>query len=120
MIVDFDDVFNDKDAGMQVPEEILTLINQELPSNFCCYKDPEEGIIVGPRLDGSGQKIIVNAEIDQLDEKLRNTLNDIPKERWFEYFYRTQKHISVKNVKVGNEEKKYLLSNQYKIHWQIR
>ena len=106
MIVDFDDVFNDKDAGMQVPEEILTLINQELPSNFCCYKDPEEGIIVGPRLDGSGQKIIVNAEIDQLDEKLRNTLNDIPKERWFEYFYRTQKHISVKNVKVGNEEKK--------------
>lgn len=48
MIVDFDDVFNDDQVGMQVPEEILSLINQDLPSNFCCYKDPEKGILVGP------------------------------------------------------------------------
>lgn len=29
MIVDFDDVFNDDQVGMQVPEEILSLINQD-------------------------------------------------------------------------------------------
>ena len=60
MIVDFDDIFNDKDAEIQVPQEILELINQDLPSNFCCYKDSEKGIIVGPSQDHLEQKIILN------------------------------------------------------------
>lgn len=49
MIADFNDVFNDNDAGTQIPQEILALINRDLPSNFCCYEDPDKGIIVGPR-----------------------------------------------------------------------
>ncbi len=105
MIVDFDDVFSNNQAGIQVPEEILTLINQELPSNFCCYEDSEQGIFVGPSLDHLDQNIIMNVEIDQSDEKLRNALSNIPKERWLEYFYRIQKPFPVKNVRVGNEEK---------------
>ena len=69
MIVDFDDVFNDDQVGMQVPEEILSLINQDLPSNFCCYKDPEKGILVGSSLEQLKQKIIMNFEIDRSDER---------------------------------------------------
>lgn len=104
MIVDFDDVFTD-DAGIQVPQEILALIDQDLPSNFCCYKDSERGIIVGPRSDQLEQKNILSVEFE-LDDELRDILNDIPKERWSEYFYRTQKCIPVKNVRIGNEQKK--------------
>ena len=47
MIADFNDVFNDNDAGTQIPQEILALINRDLPSNFCCYEDPDKGIKIG-------------------------------------------------------------------------
>lgn len=105
MIVDFDDVFNNNDAGQQVPQEILELINQDLPSNFCCYRDSENGIVVGPRLEELGQEIILNVEYGQLDDELKNILKDIPKEYWLEYFYRTQRRIPVKNMRIGNGEK---------------
>lgn len=105
MIADFDDIFNNSDAEQQVPQEILELINQDLPSNFCCYRDSKNGIVVGPRPEELGQKIILNVEYGQLDEELKNILKDIPKECWLEYFYRTQRRIPVKNVRIGNEEK---------------
>lgn len=105
MIVDFDDIFNNNNTEQQVPQEILELINQDLPSNFCCYRDSEKGIIVGPRPEQLEQKMILHVEYGPLDDELRNVLGDIPKERWLEYFYRTQKSIPVKNMSIGNEEK---------------
>lgn len=105
MIVDFDDVFNDNDTEQQVPQEILELINQDLPSNFCCYRDSEKEIIVAPRLEQLEQKMILHVEYGSLDDDLKNVLKDIPKERWSEYFYRTQKSVPVKKIYIGNEEK---------------
>ena len=116
MIVDFDDVFNDDQVGMQVPEEILSLINQDLPSNFCCYKDPEKGILVGPSLEQLKQKVIMNFEIDQSDDRLRNILNNIPRERWLEYFYRTQKPFPVKMLGWVMKKNRYRLNNQCITH----
>ena len=104
MIADFNDVFNDNDAGTQIPQEILALINRDLPSNFCCYEDPDRGIIVGPRPTPLDPKFTLKVNFI-LDDKLKNILKDIPRERWLEYFYRTQKPIPVENVRVGDEEK---------------
>ena len=81
MIVDFDDIFNNNNTEQQVPQEILELINQDLPSNFCCYRDSEKGIIVGPRPEQLEQKMILHVEYGPLDDELRNVLGDIPKER---------------------------------------
>lgn len=103
MIADFDEVFGKQnDDHISIPQEILENINQELPSTLCCYEDPEKGFIVAPKLD---EELLVKVELD-LDEKTKERLKDIPEDKWIDYFYRTQQRVRVKNVRMGDKNKK--------------
>lgn len=103
MIADFEEIFGKQDNNhVSIPEEILNNINQELPSTLFCYEDPEKGFIVTPKPNG---KVLVNFTLDP-DEKTRERLKNIPKEKWMDYFYRTQQCVKVKYVYMGDENKK--------------
>ena len=103
MIADFDKVFGKRDEDrISIPEEILENINKELPNNLFCYKDSEKGVIISPKPE---KELQVKVELDP-DETLRERLQNIPKEKWTDYFYRTQQRVRVKNVCMGDENKK--------------
>jgi hypothetical protein len=103
MIADFDKVFGKRDEDrISIPEEILENINKELPNNLFCYKDSEKGVIISPKPE---KELQVKVELDP-DETLRERLKNIPKEKWTDYFYRTQQRVRVKNVCMGDENKK--------------
>lgn len=103
MIADFDEVFGEPDdEPILIPQEILEIINRELPDNMFCYKDSEKGFIVTPKLN---KDLFINVELDP-DELILERLKDIPKEKWTDYFYRTQQRVRVKEIRMGDEKKK--------------
>lgn len=101
MIADFYDTFDDEES-MDIPQEVLEILNKALPENFVYYKDPEHGYVVGPRTDRITDKMIL--KVDFAPEALEQ-LKDIPKEKWEEYIYRTQMRVPVIEARIGNEEK---------------
>lgn len=109
MIADFYDSFG-KDTGTnkEIPAEVLELLNSDLPDNFMYVNDSEGGYMAVPRPDKLTEGLRLTTQFDfdvERDSKLIERLGILPQEKWAEYFYRLQRVIPVKNLRVGNEAK---------------
>lgn len=109
MMTDFNDAFG-KETGMDkaIPDEVLASLCADLPDNFVYVRDENGEYMAVPRPDKLDQGLRLTMEFDfnqEDDAELVNNLKKISKEKWPEYFYRLQKVIAIKNVKIGNDEK---------------
>jgi len=109
MMTDFNDAFG-KETSMDkaIPDEVLALLCADLPDNFMYIKDKEGKYMAVPRPDKIKQELRLITEFDfnqEKDAELLSRLKKLPREKWAEYFYRTQRIIPVKNMKIGNDEK---------------
>lgn len=109
MITNFNDAFG-KETSMDkdIPDEVLELLDADLPDNFMYIKDKEGKYMAVPRPERINQKIKLTTDLDLDQDKdalLLNRLNMLPREKWAEYLYRIQRVIPVKNMKVGNEDR---------------
>lgn len=104
MMTDFYDVFGDKsDRNITISPEVLEELNKSLPSNLMYLQDDtgEYRVVVRP---DNELKLTTQFDLDPVkDADLIKKLNSIPYEKWPEYFYRSQKTIPIKNLKVGND-----------------
>lgn len=108
MMVDFYESFsNNADEDNEIPQEVLEELNKELPENLIYLQDENGRYHVVPRPDREIEvlKMTTNFDFDpEKDILLIERLKTIPRDKWAEYFYRTQKSVAIKNVKIGNEE----------------
>lgn len=108
MIADFYDTFN-KELDDDIPQEVLEVLSEKLPSNFTYYKRDDGTYFVGPRQECLHEKMSLSTIIDK--EFIDSQLKDISRDKWLEYIYRMQLKIPVKSVSIGNKEKKIPLEN---------
>lgn len=104
MIADFYDVFDDSaEKGLEIPQEVLDILSENLPSNYTYYKDEKYGYRVGPKSENLSEKMLLKVEIDQ--DFVEEYLSEIPVEKWAEYCYCMQLRVPVKNPRIGDSEK---------------
>lgn len=105
MMADFYDAFG-KNASMDrdIPAEILELLNKDLPDNFMYVKDTNGKYMAVPRPDCFDTELRLTTEPD-LDETLAERIKLLPSNKQLEYFYRTQRIIPIKNIKIGDKNK---------------
>ena len=108
MIADFYDTFN-KETDDDIPQEVLEVLSEKLPSNFTYYKRDDGTYFVGPRRECLHETMSLSTIIDK--EFIDSQLKDIPRDKWLEYIYRMQLKIPVKSASIGNKEKKIPLEN---------
>lgn len=104
MMADFFDTFNKEPDDNDIPQEVLDVLSEKLPSNFVYYKSENGKYFVGPSQECLEKKMYLNINIDK--EFVDNQLKDIPKEKILEYIYRMQLQVPITNASIGNEEKK--------------
>ena len=105
MMTDFYDAFGKKASMDQdIPAEILELLNQDLPDNFMYVKDTNGKYMAVPRPDCFDTELRLTTEPD-LDETLAERIRLLPSGKQLEYFYRTQRTIPIKNIKIGDKDK---------------
>lgn len=108
MMIDFYEPFgNNADEDKAIPQEVLDELNKELPHNLVYIQDKNGRCYVVPRPDSEIKTIRMTTQIDLDPEKdtiLIQRLKTVPREKWDEYLYRTQKSVAVKNVKIGDDE----------------
>lgn len=101
MIADFYETFDESPGrGSDIPQEVLDVLSEKLPSNFIYYRDEDGNYIAGTKSVSNAMILKVDVEQSFIDENLK----DIPKEKWAEYIYRMQLNVPVTNVRIGNEE----------------
>lgn len=107
MMTDFYRVFgDDADVDSRIPREILEELNKELPENLMYMQDDNGDCKVVLRPEFFSERINLTTQFaldPEKDSALRAKLKIIPRENWDQYFYRLQKRIPVKNVKLGND-----------------
>lgn len=112
MIASFYESFKeDKGNNLDIPQEILAVLNQNLPQNFAYNKERETGkYMVGPRPESLSEEVILKVDFE---EESLDKLKDIPRDKWAEYLYRTQRAIPVKNLRVGDSNKQIPIENTF-------
>ena len=104
MIADFYDTFDETpNKGSDIPQEVLDILSEELPSTFMYYRNDEGEYIAGPRPDNISASMILKVDIDS--KFVEEYLKDIPAEKWAEYVYRMQLRVPVTNARIGDKEK---------------
>lgn len=104
MIANFYDIFDKTpDNGSDIPQEILDILSQNLPSTFMYYRNKDGVYMAGPKLDHISDSMILKVDIDE--KFINKYLKGIPSEKWAEYLYRMQLRVPVKHVRIGNKEK---------------
>lgn len=107
-MLDFYETFSDSaEADKEIPNEILDEVNKELPSNLVYLQDANGCYRVVPKSDCGITSVRLTTQYDidpEKDAVLVERLQSIPHERWPEYFYRAQKCVAIKNIKIGNDE----------------
>ena len=100
MIMNFYDAFdNENDFNVDIPKEVLDVLNQNLPKNFHYYKDSTLGYVAGPSSDHISLKVTIDPQF--VEKELKN----IPQKDWAEYIYRAQLKVPVTNTSIGNDNK---------------
>ena len=64
MIADFYDTFN-KETDDDIPQEVLEVLSEKLPSNFTYYKRDDGTYFVGPRQECLHEKMSLSTIIDK-------------------------------------------------------
>lgn len=117
MMTDFYRVFgDDADVDSRIPREILDELNKELPENLMYMQDDNGDCKVVLRPEFFSERINLTTQFaldPEKDSALRAKLKIIPRENWDQYFYRLQKRIPVKNVKLGNDHQ------QIPLEWMV-
>ena len=107
MIMNFYDAFdNENDFNVDIPKEVLDVLNQNLPKNFHYYKDSTLGYVAGPSSDHISLKVTIDPQF--VEKELKN----IPQKDWAEYIYRAQLKVPVTNTSIGNDNKMIPLEEQ--------
>ncbi len=110
MIADFYDTFDESpDKESEIPQEVLDILAEKLPSSFMYYRDDEGEYRAGPKPEHVDDSMILRVDIDEkfAEEQLKN----IPKNKWAEYIYRMQLRVPIKRVRIGDKEKQIPLEN---------
>ena len=99
------DVFG-KDANMSknISTEVLEHLNGELPSNLMYCQDESGNYMVVPRPESQEEGLKLTTQFD-LSDHLYKRLKLLPPVNWWTYFYRLQRPIPIKNLKIGNSNK---------------
>ena len=98
-----------KDEIQELPKEVIDILNAMLPGNFMYMPDESGRYRAVPRPDKvlEGLKLTTQFAFDkEKDAELIEKLKRIPRDKWDEYFYRTQMRVPIKNARIGDEEKK--------------
>ena len=98
----------EKDETQELPKEVIDILNGMLPDNFIYLPDGSGRYRAVPRPDKvlDGIKLTTQFAFDEeKDADVIEKLKKIPRNKWDEYFYRTQRRVPIKNAKIGNEEK---------------
>ena len=101
----YDSFGKEKDKSQELPAEIIDILNSALPDNFKYVKDESGHYTAVPRPE---KTVTIKSQIEfdkEKDVEIIEKLNKIPKDKWPEYFYRTQMRVPLKNVKMGDENK---------------
>lgn len=108
MMIDFYEAFgNNADEDKSIPQEVLDELNKGLPGNLVYYQDENGRFRVVPKPDREDRRMRMTTQFDldpEKDDLLINRLKIVPREKWTEYFYRAQKSVAVKNIKIGDDE----------------
>lgn len=117
MMTDFYDSFGEEaDANTQIPQEILLELNKDLPENLMYIQDCNGKCKVVPRHNRSSKEIRASVQFDlhpDKDAALIARLKLLPREKLPEYLYRSQQSLPVKNMNIGDQQKKIPLEQVY-------
>ena len=110
MIADFYNTFEETpDKGSDIPQEVLDVLAQGLPSTFMYYRNDDGEYIAGPRPEHISEAMLLTVDIPQ--EFIEKHLKNIPPDKWAEYAYRMQLPIPVKSAKIGDKDKQIPIEN---------
>ena len=99
----------EKDEVQELPKEVIDILNSMLPGNFMYMPDDSGQYRAVPRPEKALEGIKLTTQFgfdEEKDAELIEKLKRIPRDKWDEYFYRTQMRVPIKNAKIGDEEKK--------------
>lgn len=109
MIGDFFESFGkEKDEQRELPQEVIDVLNENLPDNFEYVIDCRGNYRAVPKAEqvlNEGIKITTQIDFDKVPE-LRNKLMAVPRDKWDEYLYRTQTVVPIKSAQIGDENKR--------------
>ena len=108
MLGDFFGTFS-KEAREQrdVPQELLEIINKELPRNFEYRRDDNGEYRIVPTEDANFVRMNAELDIDKLeDSDLQEKIQKVPHDKQIAYLARLLERIPVKNTVVGDKDKK--------------
>lgn len=107
MMANFYDSFGrDTDQNQRIPEEILKELDRDLPENLMYIQDEKGRCMVIPRSDKKSFRMTIKPDLDlEKDAALIEKLNQLPSSKRWEYLYRTQRSIPVKEPKIGDEDR---------------
>lgn len=101
----FDSFGKSKDAELELPKEIVDIMNEALPPSFSYIRTADGNYHAEPNiraLDG----LIISTQLDpQRDEDLCQKLQRIPQDKWGEYLYRIQRRVPIQNAQIGDNDK---------------
>lgn len=104
MIADFYRTFDEvPDKGSDIPQEVLDILSQDLPSNFTYYKNDDGEYMAGPSPEYLTEPMILRVDIDE--KFVAENLKNIPRDKWAEYIYRMQLRVPVTSVRIGDKDK---------------
>lgn len=104
MMANFYDSFGrDTDLDQRIPEEILRELDRDLPKNLMYIQDERGSCRAIPRPGEKQFKMMTKPDLDpKRDAALIEKLNQLPLSKQWEYFYRTQQSVAVKEPKIGD------------------
>ena len=107
MLGSFYDVFGKQEERThEIPAEVLEIANKRLPDNFAYQRDKDGNYRALPKPDKVCEGIDMQPEFDlEKDPDLRARLAQIPRDKWDQYLYRSQRAIPIKSMQIGNAEK---------------
>ena len=107
MMIDFYEALGNDQEEMEIPKEILDILNSELPQNLKYEKDANGNYMVIPKNEDAGGRVFLTSDFDLEGESASfiQQLQQLPKDKIPEYLFRIQKGIRLKNVKIGDKEK---------------
>ena len=110
MIADFYETFDESpNKGSDIPQEVLNILSEELPSSFMYYRDNDGVYMAGPRPEHASDAVVLKVDIDK--DFIEKNLKDIPPDKWAEYIYRMQLRVPVKKARIRDKEKQIPLEN---------
>lgn len=101
----FHDIFgNREETNLDLPEEIIEILNESLPSNMNYVKGENGNYLIQPKIGEDNMCFKGKLSFDrERDPDIVDRLNLLPSDKWIPYIYRIQKKVPVTNVMIGDD-----------------